>query len=160
MNGLGNVGQAVAAGRPALVIIVSPASSGRFCARLAEGDELLVASSRQPFVDAARVLIEKGHDADAALVMKHAGTDTVALRSRIGTAAGLTVDERSRPLFTRWMPFPRAAVSPGIAPSDQSAKPPSGRRNAYQRAHLLPDRGRGRVTRGRTAASRADLNCR
>jgi hypothetical protein len=52
-------------------------------------------------------------------------TRSVTLRSRLGTAAGLTVDEGGRPRFTRWMPFPRAAVSPGIAPSDQAATDPT-----------------------------------
>jgi hypothetical protein len=118
--------EAATAERPALVIVVSTVRApGRFEARLAGTDNLLVASSRQPLVDAARVLIAHGHDPGAAVVMKHRGSDTVALSARLGIAAGLAVDEAGRPRFTRWMPFFRGAVSLGIAPSDQTATLPA-----------------------------------
>jgi hypothetical protein len=75
--------EAAAAERPALVIVVSPAGApGRFEARLPGTDNLLAASSRQPFVDAARVLIAHGHDPGAAVVMKHRGTRGGVSRDR------------------------------------------------------------------------------
>jgi hypothetical protein len=68
--------------------LVSPRTlPGHFQARLEGTDELLVGSSRQPFVDSARVLIEKGHDPAGILEMRHAGSDIVALRAPLGKAA-------------------------------------------------------------------------
>jgi hypothetical protein len=106
--------EAAAAERPALVIVVSPVrASGRFEARLAGTDNLLAASSRQPFGDAARALTAQGHDRGAAVVMKHRGSDTVALWARLGTAAQLTVEEGGRiPRFRRWKAPPHAAGTP------------------------------------------------
>jgi hypothetical protein len=45
------------AAAPPIVIVVSPIRSGRFQATLESTGELLVASSRQPFLDSARVLL-------------------------------------------------------------------------------------------------------
>jgi len=121
-----------------LVVAVSPtASPSRFRAVLAGTGELQVESSRQPFMDAARVLIENGRDPGAVLVMKHAGTDAVALRARLGTAARLTVEEGDRiPRFRCWKASPHAAGTPWSgfcegsnreaheAPSPSTAVPP------------------------------------
>jgi hypothetical protein len=56
-----------------IVILVSPirTSPGRFQAGLESTDELLVGFSRQPFVDAARVLVGKGYNPASVLEMKH-----------------------------------------------------------------------------------------
>jgi hypothetical protein len=110
-----------AAGRPSLVIVVSPigTSPGYFEARLATTNELLVKCSRQPFLDAARMLIDNGHDPNAVLLMKHAGSDIVALKAPLAKAAKLGVEEG--PNGPRFVPFrtgPRTRVAaPPIAPS-------------------------------------------
>jgi hypothetical protein len=44
--------------------------------------------------------------------MRHAGASHDALRGRLGTAAGLTVDETNGTRFARWKPFQRSAVGP------------------------------------------------
>jgi hypothetical protein len=87
------LGEPAAAERPPLVIIVSPKGKpGHFRAKLESTGELLVGLSRQPFVDSARVLAGKGHNGNATLVMKHAGSDTVALTAKLSTAARLSVE--------------------------------------------------------------------
>jgi hypothetical protein len=100
------------AGSP-IVILVSAikTSSGRFEARLASTGELLVRSSRQPFVDAARALIEKGCDPTAMLEMKHAGRDIVALRGPLLKATRLSVEEGVN--GPRFVPF-RKALKPCV----------------------------------------------
>src|SRR5260370_39737651 len=53
-----------------VTIIVAPIASspGRFMAKLASNGDVLVASSRTPFLDAARRLLELGYAADAEVV--------------------------------------------------------------------------------------------
>jgi hypothetical protein len=75
---------------------------GRY--RVYLGPRLLVAGTRTPLLDCARELIRLGADPDAIVVMRHAGASHDALRARLGTAAGLTVDEdrcRFRPVRGR-----------------------------------------------------------
>ena len=91
-----------------ILIFVEPVSRGRFCARLADGGRVIVRSSRQPFLDAARRLIDLGYDPTTLLVMRHAGSDTDCLIAQIGAAAKLRVKEdRGRPRFVPWEPIPR-----------------------------------------------------
>ena len=68
--------------------------------------ELLVRSSRTPFCDAARVLIDRGVDSNSWLILRHAGSDIDSLRAKVGVAAKLTVaeGERDAPRFRRWKP--------------------------------------------------------
>jgi hypothetical protein len=84
--------------RLSIVILVSAIRTwpGRFQARLASTDEVLVDSSRQPFVDAARALIERGYDPTSILEMKHEGSDIVALRGPLLKAARLSVEEGAK----------------------------------------------------------------
>jgi len=92
-----------------LTITVTPTAkrSGRYNARLGDG-RVLVTASKQPFVDAARRLLDLGHDPTTVLVMRHAGSDTDCLTAQIGVAAKLRVKEdRGRPRFVPWEPFPR-----------------------------------------------------
>jgi hypothetical protein len=105
---------------PPIVITVSPIRTpGRFQASLASTDDLLVRSSRQPFLDAARVLVGHGYDPLMILEMKHAGSDTVALRALLGKAAKLTVEEGPNgPRFVAFRTGPKTRVAaPSIAPS-------------------------------------------
>ena len=109
-----------------IVIVVTPVANrpGRFTARL--GDQVLIESSHQPLLDGARRLIELGHDPDAILAMRHAGSsDTDALRSTVGSAAMLAVSEgeRDRPRFRCWKASPFREGSPSIAPSQRLDHP-------------------------------------
>jgi hypothetical protein len=47
--------------------------------------------SRQPFITSARILIERGYDPDMVLTMQHAGSNTIALRGRLGAVAKVEV---------------------------------------------------------------------
>jgi hypothetical protein len=103
-----------------IVIVVAPCEGGQrggFSAHLEANGQLLVRSSRQPFLDAARELIAQGHDPSLTLIMRHRGSDVPALRASIGTASRLTVDEdRARaPRIKRWKPFYVGAGSSRIA---------------------------------------------
>ena len=79
--------------RSTISIIVEKVHNGRFLARLNDTGRLIVASSRRPFVDSARRLIEQGHDPNCTLEMWAVGGVAFALRARIGAAARLMVLE-------------------------------------------------------------------
>jgi hypothetical protein len=89
---------------------------GRSSASLPDGT-VLVGSSRQPYLDAARVLIATGYDPDKWLEGWRPESTGFALRARLGIAAGLTVDE-TRTIFAPWKPFSPSAVSPSIRHSE------------------------------------------
>jgi hypothetical protein len=92
---------------------------GRSSASLPDGT-VLVGSSRQPFLDAARVLIAAGYDPDSWLEGWRPRATAFALRARLGIAAGLTVDE-TRTVFAPWKPFSLSAVAPSIRRSEEAA---------------------------------------
>jgi hypothetical protein len=117
---------AAAIERELFTIIAAPAFDrdgnrlhGKFNARL--GDRVLVAASRQPLLDGARALLELGYDLNATVVMRHAGSTIDSLRTKIGDAARLTVEECSdgRPRFRSFRPRP----SEGSAPVASLAQP-------------------------------------
>jgi hypothetical protein len=105
-------------------IAISPVSGypDHFEARL--DGELLVASTRQPLLDGARQLLERGYAASAIVVMKDAKSGMERLRSVVGVAAALTVKEKDRgsgPRFARWQPYaPPSPVPEPIAPNASS----------------------------------------
>jgi hypothetical protein len=110
-----------------IIVVPVPQAPGRFSAKLAGTHELLATSSRAPFLDAARRLLELGHSADAVLVMKHAGSDIACLRAAVGKAAALTVKEKaggSRPRFAPWVPYGPSPVSPPVTPKASTAGKP------------------------------------
>jgi hypothetical protein len=74
-----------------ILITVIPLDRGRHCGNVDAWP--LVAGTRIPLLDAARKLIRLGTDPDALIVMRHAGEDRIALRARLGTEAGLTIDD-------------------------------------------------------------------
>ena len=81
--------------------------AGCYEARLGDG-RVLVTASKQPFVDAARRLIDLGYVPTTVLVMRHAGSDTDCLTAQIGAAAKLRVKEdRGRLRSVPWEPIPR-----------------------------------------------------
>jgi hypothetical protein len=75
--------------------------AGYFEGRVA-GDDRVFVSSRTPFCDAARMLLELGFDGAAVLEMKHDGSTTECLRAPLSVAAGQTVEESAHgPVFRR-----------------------------------------------------------
>jgi hypothetical protein len=85
----------------------TPSRPGCFAARLGDG-LVLVSASKQPFVNAARQLLDLGHEPTTLLVMRHAGSDTDCLTAQIGVAAKLRVKEgRSGPRVVQWEPISR-----------------------------------------------------
>jgi hypothetical protein len=79
-----------------------------------------VVSSRQPFLDAARVLIAAGYDPASWVEGWRPEASAFALRARLEIAAGLTVDE-TRTVFAAWKPFSPSAVSSSIRYSEETA---------------------------------------
>jgi hypothetical protein len=53
--------------------VITLPQAGRFSARVARSDKLLIASSRQPFYDAARALRASGINPSAKMTMKARG---------------------------------------------------------------------------------------
>jgi hypothetical protein len=103
------------------LVIVSPnGSPGHFDAMC--GNEMLVLSSRQPFLDAARVLESRGADTNGWLIGRHAGSDVDAVRGKVGVLARLTVSEEDNrpPRFKRWKPRNLGEGSPPIARAGSS----------------------------------------
>jgi len=59
-----------------------------------------------PFLAGARVLAADGVPPETPLLMRHVGSDTIALISTVGAAAALTVREGDGPMrFTRFQSF-------------------------------------------------------
>jgi hypothetical protein len=102
---------------PATIKIVLEAINRRGRSSASLPGTVLVASSRQPFLDAARVLIAAGYDPGCCLEGFRAGAKTFALRARLGIAAGLVVDE-TRTVFAKWNPFSLSAVAASIDHSE------------------------------------------
>jgi hypothetical protein len=77
------------------------------------GDHLL-AESKTPFLSAARVLLREGVAPSTPFTMTHKDSSTVSLRSTVGVAAGLVVDEteKSAPRFKPYREFPSAIPLP------------------------------------------------
>jgi hypothetical protein len=121
---------------PATIKIVLEAINrpGRSSASLPDGT-VLVGSSRQPFLDAARVLIAAGYDPDSWLEGWRPGATAFALRARLGIAAGLTVDE-TKTVFAKWKPFSSSAVASSIDHSEIPATTLAAAHSALQQPQL------------------------
>jgi hypothetical protein len=75
-----------------------------------------VLSSRVPLLEACRSLVAEGVDSNAWVIMRHAGSATDALRTKVGIAAKLTVAEgdRGAPRFRSWKPMRLREGSPPV----------------------------------------------
>ena len=103
---------------PATIKIIIESINKRGRSRSLLPDQtVLVGSSRQPFLDAARVLVAAGYEPDGWLEGWQTGATAFALRAQLGIAAGLTIDE-TRTIFAPWKPFSPSAVSPSIRHSE------------------------------------------
>jgi hypothetical protein len=122
---------------PVVIVVALVGRRGRFRAEIA--GRVIVASSKQPVLDGARVLISEGYAPDIVLEMWHANATAFALRSTIGAAGKLTVDDSGTPRFRRWKPFlPREGSLP-IAPSEVLAIPDTPSALAAPKASLYPE---------------------
>ena len=102
-----------------LLIVIEETSQwrGKFSAHLLDGRKLL-SSSRQPLLDAARVLLAQGIPPETPLAMQHKGSAIIAMTSTVGEAAKLTVEEEpGGPRFRKWRPFP---ASRSVRTGDES----------------------------------------
>jgi hypothetical protein len=109
--------------RTVIVLLKAGGRPGQSCASLPEGT-ILVRSSRQPFLDAARALLDAGYPATTWIEGWRSGATTFALRAQLGVAAGLTVDE-IKACFARWKPFSSSAVASSMRSSEMGATTPA-----------------------------------
>jgi hypothetical protein len=97
-----------------MVIIVRSLGRGRF-APLINGRALH--ASATPLLSAARVLQAKGVPDDTSLEMIHEGSTVVALRSTVGKAARLRVNETGgTPRFVPWRPDQLPSMGSSLVP--------------------------------------------
>lgn len=145
---------------PATIKIVLKAINRRGRSRASLHDEtVLVASSRQPFLDAARVLFEAGYDADCWLEGWRPEAKAFALRARLGTAARLTVNE-TRTVFAPWKHFCSSAGSSSIGQSAAPATTPASRRSPIPRPPVrdVDPLNRKTLNSSRTAIGQPDTS--
>ena len=74
-----------------------------------KGQERIICSSGQPFLDAARVMLDEGLATHQDwLIMRRASSGTDCLSASVAEAAKLSVEERRDgrgPVFLPWKPF-------------------------------------------------------
>src|SRR5262245_27773812 len=89
-------------------IWVKPVGKGMFFGCI-EGVPWGVGPSSAPLLDAARIALQLGHDPAEVIELWHEGASEWALRSTVGEAAKLRVNE-DRTRFTKYAPFPAAGI--------------------------------------------------
>ena len=96
---------------------------GKFVVTL-DGRQLCI--SRQPLLDAARVLINEGVDPATPIATRHAGAGFDAMTSTVGAAAKWTVKENEiqSPHFVRWEAFPASRVRPSMRQNERPVPDP------------------------------------
>ena len=82
---------------------------GKFVATL-DGRQICI--SRQPLLDAARILISEGVDPATPIATRHTGSDFDAMTSIVGATAKWTARENETQSlhFVRWKAFPAVRV--------------------------------------------------
>ena len=71
-------------------IVMASGGPGKFKAML--GSMAITKPTRQPLLDAARALAALGYSAETTIIARHAGSDTVAMRSTVGESARWTIE--------------------------------------------------------------------
>jgi hypothetical protein len=137
-----------ASAKAAIRLVVTPEadSPGRFTARLESTDELIVAGTRQPLVDGARVLLDRGFDPATPLTMRLEGKAYDSFQPLpISQWAKWTYTEgENTPLrCARWMPRP--AVGEGQKVGSEPEVAPEGR-ETENRFHAGPRQGQPQPT--------------
>jgi hypothetical protein len=86
-------------------------------------DGRLICTSRQPLLDAARVLLAEGLDPETYLVMRHLGSAHDSLSGSIGTAALLTVEHsvQGKPVLRPYKGSLGIETAPPTAPNEFQA---------------------------------------
>jgi hypothetical protein len=104
---------------------------GKFVVTL-DGRQLCI--SRQPLLDAARILIKEGIDPATPIATRHVGADFDAMTSTVGAAAKWTVRETETegPRFVRWEAFP---ATRGQSPMRFDERPVPDTGDAAKRFH-------------------------
>ena len=113
------------------ILVESVDRRGRSSASLLDGTVLV--GCRQPFLDAARVLIASGYDPHCWLEAWRPGATVFALRGHLRIAVGLTLDE-TKTAFAKWKAFSSSAVASHSGYSEVPATTPA----AAPSAHLQP----------------------
>jgi hypothetical protein len=111
--------KALAAANRVILMLKPGRRAGQSSASLPDGT-VLVQASRQPFLEAARFLLNLGYPPETWIEGWRSGATEFALRARLGTAAGLTVDE-TKTVFAKWKPFLSSAVASPVRYSDSAA---------------------------------------
>ena len=106
------------------LVTISPNGAAGCYDAVVDG-ELVVQSSKQPFLDAARVLLSRNIDSNSVLRVRHAGSSVNALIAKIGVAGKLTVaeDDRGPPRFRSWKPFPSREVASPVRSNGSALSP-------------------------------------
>lgn len=96
---------------PDFVVVITPAGRSRFACSL-DGED--IGTTDTPLYDAARVLMDRGHDPNAIVATRHAGSATIAMFGRIGRLSGLTVSEPASGgiRVVRHRPMPASFATP------------------------------------------------
>jgi len=96
---------------PTMNVDVEPSASapGKWNVRCGPHE---IRGTRTPLLTMARKLLDNGESPDVELRMIHRGSQSVAMRVRIGDAAKLTVEESraTGPRFAKWQPLDRNAM--------------------------------------------------
>ena len=113
-----------------LTLILRPAFNrhgarlhGKFVVTL-DGRQLCI--SRQPLLDAARILLTEGVSPETPIATRHAGAGFDAMTSTVGAAAKWTVKENEiqSPHFVRWEAFPTSRVRPFLRQNERPIPDP------------------------------------
>jgi hypothetical protein len=104
-------------------IIMTPAGPGKY--RVMVGSMTITRPTRQPLFDGARALLALGYDPAGAVTARHAGSDTIAMRSTIGEAAHWTIEEADRGGLRKrlWIPRSSWGGSPEMADDTAAGRP-------------------------------------
>jgi hypothetical protein len=125
------------------VVIISPVGRGRYEIRYETTRDVLLVS-RQPLLEAARMLLASGCNPDAVLSMRRRTLGSDDLKAPLRVAALYTVDE-TRTVFVKWKPFCLSAVSkPGATKQTSAvwiawASKPNGQRDRRRANRVQPE---------------------
>lgn len=87
-------------------LMIRPLGRSRYAALL---NDRVVAEGRTPLLSAARVLLAEGTAPETPLTMTHAGSSTVSIRTTVGAAAALMIEETDTrgPTFRKYREMPQ-----------------------------------------------------
>jgi hypothetical protein len=91
------------------VLVITPANRRGLFVALLPGR--IISRSRQPFVDGAHQLLRESFPPETLLISRGAPDGMDCLRSTIGFAAGITIDEHNGTALARYKPFSSSAVA-------------------------------------------------